>query len=268
MRIGISAQGPSLDSKIAERFGTSEYLLIFDSETGKFEAIRNPGASSLSHSGIQAVIAVISKKPDVLLTGYLSPTAEKHLTANGIRVVRGTNGSAHEAIEMFMQILIKKNTVSGNAPTPALEIHRNHTFIHSLESSLRQFLGALPVIMSVILLLGLLQTFPDKGFIASFFSGSELWSTLKGAIAGSIFAGNPITSYIIGGEILAQGGSLLSVTAFLVAWVTVGLVQLPAEMDALGTRFALIRNGLTFISSLLIAGVTVAAYRYILGWYS
>lgn len=45
MRIGISAQGPFLDSKIAERFGTSEYLLIFDSETGKFEAIRNPGAS-------------------------------------------------------------------------------------------------------------------------------------------------------------------------------------------------------------------------------
>jgi predicted Fe-Mo cluster-binding NifX family protein len=262
MRIGISAKGPSLNSKVAERFGTSEYLLIIDSETGKVESVVNPGAHDLNHSGIQAVITVIAKKPDVLLTGYLSPTAEKHLTANGIRVVAGIAGPVQEAFEDFRQSLIKETAGYGNAPTQDAGVFRDR-FVRSIKSSARQFAGSLPVMMSVILLLGIFQAFLGKGFIASFFSGREWWSTVKGAVAGSLFAGNPITSYVIGGEILAQGGSLFAVTAFLVAWVTVGLIQLPAEMDALGTRFALVRNSLAFIASLFIAGVTVAASQLI-----
>lgn len=264
MRIGISADGPSLDTKVGERFGTSKYLLIVDLKTGKVETVVNPGASSLSHSGIQAVIMVISKKPDVLLTGYVSPTAEKHLTANGIRVVQGTGGSVSEALEQFKQSLIEENGGRGNAPTRPAGAHGD-SLIQAIKSSARQFGSALPVMLTVILLLGLFQAFVGKDVIASFFSGQGLEDTFKGAVAGSLFAGNPITSYIIGGEILAQGGSLLAVTAFLVAWVTVGLLQLPAEIDALGMRFALIRNGLAFIGSLCIAGITVAACRLIVG---
>ena len=67
MRIGISAEGPKLDAKVGDRFGTSAYLLIVDSETMKVDAIPNPGACSPSHAGIQAVILAISQKPDVLL---------------------------------------------------------------------------------------------------------------------------------------------------------------------------------------------------------
>ena len=98
MRIAISAEGPSLDTKVGDRFGTSNYLLIVDVESGEVEAVINPGASSPTHSGIKAIIMVISRKPDVLLTGYLSPTAENHLTTNGIRVVKGQSGLVSEAL--------------------------------------------------------------------------------------------------------------------------------------------------------------------------
>jgi predicted Fe-Mo cluster-binding NifX family protein len=264
MRIGISADGPSLNSKVGERFGTSKYLLIVDSKTGKVETFTNPGAASLSHSGIQAVIMVISKRPDVLLTGYLSPTAEKHLNANGIRVVRGASGPVPEAIEQFKQGLIEKNAGLSNAPARPAGGYGDK-LIQTIKRSAGQFSSTLPIIMAVVLLLGLFQTFVGKGVIASFFSGQGVWDTFRGAVAGSLFAGNPINSYIIGGEILAQGGSPFAVTAFLVAWVTVGLLQLPAEIDALGMRFALVRNGLGFIASLCIAGVTVAACRLFVG---
>ena len=73
---------------------------------------------------------------------------------------------------------------------------------------------------------------------------------------GSISAGNPITSYIFGGELLDQGINLLAVTAFLVAWVTVGLVQLPAESFLLGKRFAILRNAISFIFSIFVAIIT------------
>ncbi|GAG00736.1 unnamed protein product, partial [marine sediment metagenome] len=80
---------------------------------------------------------------------------------------------------------------------------------------------------------------------------------LIGAIFGSVSSGNPIISYIIGGELLDQGVSLIAVTAFILAWVTVGIIQLPAESLMLGKRFAITRNILSFITALIISILTV-----------
>jgi len=78
-------------------------------------------------------------------------------------------------------------------------------------------------------------------------------------------ASNPINSYVIGGELLEQGVSLYAVTAFIAAWVTIGWVQLPAEMAALGTKFAVIRNALSFVLCIFISILTVAIYNAIIG---
>ena len=53
--------------------------------------------------------------------------------------------------------------------------------------------------------------------------------TVIGSAIGSIAAGNPIMSYIIGGELMKEGVSLFAITAFIVTWVTVSIVQFPAE---------------------------------------
>jgi hypothetical protein len=68
---------------------------------------------------------------------------------------------------------------------------------------------------------------------------------------------NPLTSYIFGGEMLIQGVGLVGVTAFLVCWVTVGLVQLPAESMILGRKFAILRNLTAFFLSIVVAIITV-----------
>jgi uncharacterized membrane protein YraQ (UPF0718 family) len=95
------------------------------------------------------------------------------------------------------------------------------------------------------------------------FKGNIISDTLLGAIFGSISAGNAVTSYIIGGELLKEGISLFAVAAFIVAWVTVGVVQFPAEAAILGKRFALLRNLLSFILSIAVAIVTVGMLRMI-----
>ncbi|OYT31107.1 hypothetical protein B6U93_04115, partial [Candidatus Woesearchaeota archaeon ex4484_78] len=81
---------------------------------------------------------------------------------------------------------------------------------------------------------------------------------LIGSSLGSVLAGNPITSYIVSGELLKQGVSLVAVTSFIVAWVTVGIVQLPAESLLLGKKFAIVRNITSFIFSIVVAIITVA----------
>jgi len=62
------------------------------------------------------------------------------------------------------------------------------------------------------------------------------------AILGSLAAGHPLVGYVLGGELLARGVSLVAATALLVSGVTVGVVQLPAEALLLGRRFAIVRN--------------------------
>ena len=116
---------------------------------------------------------------------------------------------------------------------------------------------AFPMILGTILLISLISVLVPKSFYVSVFSKNQFLDSLIGSGIGSISAGNPITSYIFGGEMLKQGIGLIAVTAFLVSWVTVGLIQLPAESAILGKKFAILRNISAFILSIIVAIVTV-----------
>ena len=130
-------------------------------------------------------------------------------------------------------------------------------FKKSFVKTLNSFKQIAPIIVGVLMLISLSIVAIPKGFYQSVFTGNRIIDPLFGAIFGSAAAGNPITSYIIGGELLKQGVSLIAVAAFLLAWVSVGLVQLPAESLMLGKRFAFTRNIVSFITAIMVAFLTV-----------
>ena len=115
-------------------------------------------------------------------------------------------------------------------------------------------LNMLPVIIGVVLLVGLFKTFVSQEMIALLFKDNPVIDGVIGSFIGSILTGNAVTSYIIGHELIIKEVSLFAVTAFMVSWVTVGIIQLPAEMAALGKRFSLLRNGISFLLSFIVAG--------------
>ncbi|HDS45688.1 MAG TPA: hypothetical protein ENN68_06315 [Methanomicrobia archaeon] len=117
---------------------------------------------------------------------------------------------------------------------------------------------SLPLLLGVVLLLGLFRVFVTNAMISAVFTGAVVRDTVIGAVIGSVSAGSAIISYIIGGELLTANVSLFAVAAFIVAWVTVGVVQFPAEAAILGRRFAITRNILSFIFAIAVAIVTVA----------
>ena len=84
------------------------------------------------------------------------------------------------------------------------------------------------------------------------FSGNVLLDPIVGAVFGSVSVGNPIVSYIIGEGLLQSGVSLIAVTAFIISWVTVGIIQLPAEAFYFGKRFAIARNLSSFVGAIVI----------------
>ena len=123
----------------------------------------------------------------------------------------------------------------------------------SLKRAAGAFLSLSPMLVATIGLVGLLQAFVSREMLASLFSGDPIVDTLIGTAAGGVAVGQPIVSYIIGGELLDEGISLYAVTAFVLAWVTLGIVQLPVEAEVLGYRFTLYRNLLALVATLLVS---------------
>ena len=257
MKIAVSADGPTSSATVGHKLGTSRYMLLVDFESGDVEAVPNPGASGERGAGIQAVVLVSSRDVKVVLTGYCNPGIRSQLAANGIEVLTGVSGTVGEAIERYKQGDLQKSHTSDAGPKSGWTMVNRAALARATRSSGRQLATLLPVLVGVVLLIGLFNAFVSEETLASIFSGNAALDTLWGACFGSILAGNPINSYLIGGELLEHGVSLFAVTALVLAWVTVGLVQLPAEMAALGRRFALLRNGLSFIASIPLAILTV-----------
>jgi len=133
----------------------------------------------------------------------------------------------------------------------------NQKIVLAVKKSGKAFYTSLPVMLGIILLLGMSQALIPSNLYQKIFSQHTILDTLIGGVAGSVFAGNPITSYIIGGELLNQGVSIAAVTAFLVSWVTVGLVQLPAESILLGRKFAITRNLMNFFFAVIIGLIMI-----------
>jgi uncharacterized membrane protein YraQ (UPF0718 family) len=127
----------------------------------------------------------------------------------------------------------------------------------AVEKSGKGLWRAFPMILGTILLVSLINSIIPKSFYTKIFQKNILLDSFIGDIIGSISAGNPATSYIFGGELLKQGISLIAVTAFIVAWVTVGLIQLPAESTILGKKFAILRNLTAFILAIIVSIITV-----------
>jgi hypothetical protein len=124
------------------------------------------------------------------------------------------------------------------------------------------FVGNLPNILAVAFLSGLLLHFLPVHRLTGLLGGGVLADGFVGAVMGSVSTGNPLVGYILAGEFLEQGLGPAVITALLVSWVTVGSVQLPAEIQSFGLRFALLRNGLAFASALLIALLVLPVLRF------
>jgi len=133
----------------------------------------------------------------------------------------------------------------------------------NFKKTIRIFINVLPIIVGMILVTSLVVTVFPEQISSSVFGNGDILDTLLGASIGSIATGHPLASYLLGGELLGGGVGLIAVTALLVTWVTVGIIQLPAEALILGARFAVYRNIISFTAAIAIAFLTVYTLRFL-----
>ncbi|WP_345976326.1 permease [Sulfurimonas sp. HSL3-7] len=131
-------------------------------------------------------------------------------------------------------------------------------FREALAGSFKSLYTLLPMLLAVFGLVGLFQAAVTPQMLHALFNGDVLHDTLAGTLVGGVSVGQPFLSYIIGGELLKEGISLSAVTAFILAWVTLGITQLPLEWALFGGRFTVVRNLLSILFALLIAFAAAA----------
>ena len=134
----------------------------------------------------------------------------------------------------------------------------------AFNKSLKGFLSVFPMLLAILLLLGIFDVYITKDILLSFFISNNFIDTITGTLLGGVLTGNPMISYILGGELTDAGVSLYAVTAFILSWVTIGLVQLPAEVEIFGLRFTFYRTLFTFITTILVSLCTVSTVNWIL----
>jgi len=101
MKICVTSEGSSLDSKVDPRFGRCQHFIIADSDTLEFEIVENPNIESMGGAGIQSAQLVASKKVKAVVTGNVGPNAFQTLQAAGIEIFTGASGTVKEAIEKY-----------------------------------------------------------------------------------------------------------------------------------------------------------------------
>ena len=257
MKIAIPATAPDLGASVENRLGTAAYLLVIDTEDMSFEAVAGPPPSTGPGAGIKVIVMVMEMGATAILAGFISPQIASTLEKNGIEVIAPVSGRVMDAAETYRKGGFSRTSGDlqpSNAPVaPPL----GSRFREAYQKAARQFFGMVPVLIGVVLLVGLFRGFVSREMLLAIFSGNPIQDALWGAGVGSVLAGNPVNSYVIGETLLNMGVSLYGTAALMLSWVNVGLVQLPAEVSALGARFAVFRTITAFCMAMLVAILTV-----------
>ncbi len=128
-----------------------------------------------------------------------------------------------------------------------LKLLRSKIVKDSLKQTLSGFKTNIPIFLAILLLIAIVQQYVPLSLIG------EIENTFVSAIVAnliwSIAAWNPVNSYIIASEFWPVTKQWLVIAIFLVARITVGIVQIPAESFYFWKKYAVIRNLLAFIFS-------------------
>jgi len=126
--------------------------------------------------------------------------------------------------------------------------------VRALKVAGKSFLKILPMVLIIVVLVGLLLGFvPPEGIEEFFGDQSGILGVLIIGGAGAILHIPSLIAFPLAGSLLESGASVTSAAAFITTLTMIGTVYLPVEVKILGKKFALLRNGLSFLVALAIS---------------
>lgn len=126
--------------------------------------------------------------------------------------------------------------------------------IKALKVAGKSFFKILPMVLIIVVLVGLLLGFvPPKGIETFFGAQSGILGVLIIGGVGAILHIPSLIAFPLAGSLVESGASVTSAAAFITTLTMIGTVYLPVEIKILGRKFALLRNGLSFLVAIIIS---------------
>lgn len=126
--------------------------------------------------------------------------------------------------------------------------------VRALKKAGASLLGILPQFLGIIVLIGLLLAVFDPATINRLIGSSSGWlGVLLASVIGSITLIPGFIAFPTAAMLLEGGAGFMQIAAFISTLMMVGIVTLPAEIGTFNRKFALLRNGLAYVFSLLVA---------------
>jgi len=110
MKVAVSSSGRDLDAQIDQRFGRCAYFIIVETDDMSFEVFDNENIALGGGAGIQSAQYVASKGAKTVITGNVGPNAVRTLSAAGVEVIAGQDGSVRKAVADFKKRKLKSTT--------------------------------------------------------------------------------------------------------------------------------------------------------------
>ncbi|MGD9761550.1 MAG: permease [Candidatus Izemoplasmatales bacterium] len=118
----------------------------------------------------------------------------------------------------------------------------------------KALLNSLPSLLGVLGIVGLiLGLLPPETISKLIGSEAGFLSTIIASILGAVTLIPSLIAFPLAGSLLRAGATITTISVFVTTLVMVGFVTMPLEIKILGKKFALLRNGLSFIIAFIIA---------------
>ena len=102
MKLAITAEGNTKDSPVDARFGRARWFVLYDSDSGQYEAVDNStGVEAMQGAGPKAAELLTSHHVNAVITGHCGPKAFMALKQAGIEVFVNAEGTVAEAIGKY-----------------------------------------------------------------------------------------------------------------------------------------------------------------------
>ena len=111
----------------------------------------------------------------------------------------------------------------------------------------------LPMFIGIIFLVGIFETFVTPKMLAYLFNGNYFHDTLSALLSGSITIGQVVLGCIISFALLKKSVTIFAMTLFFLSFTTIGIIQIPLEVEVLGKKFTIIQNLLAILFIILSA---------------
>lgn len=126
--------------------------------------------------------------------------------------------------------------------------------LNAMKMSKKMMGNMLGQIIGILFLIGLILTFVPPHVIKEYLGSSNVFlATIISALMGSITLIPAFVAFPLVGSIVDMGASIVPAVAFLTTLTMVGFVTFNLERQEFGRKFAIARNGLSFVFAIFIA---------------